>query len=42
MKWSFVGRWYKADHMGYDGLAETLVSCLLAKPSMPHYQYLVK
>lgn len=41
MKWSFEGRWYKADHMGYEGLAETLVSRLLADSSIgvPYVRY---
>ena len=28
-KWFADGKWYKADHMGYEGLAEVLVSQLL-------------
>ena len=30
-KWQFDGKWYKADHMGYEALAEVLVSRLLKK-----------
>lgn len=30
LKWKCDGYWYKADHMGYEGLAETIVSALLA------------
>ncbi len=29
-KWRREDRWYKADHMGYEGLAETVVSRLMA------------
>lgn len=29
LKWRVDGYWYKADHMGYEGLAEVLVSQLL-------------
>ena len=29
LKWKYYGYWYKADHMGYEGLAETIVSALL-------------
>ena len=28
-KWRDGGRWYKLDQFGYEGLAETLISCLL-------------
>lgn len=28
-KWLADGGWYKADHMGYESLAEIVVSCLL-------------
>lgn len=29
-KWKRSGNWYKADHMGYEALAEVIVSRLLA------------
>lgn len=33
-KWQVRGKWYKADHMGYEGLAEVLASRLLAKSNV--------
>ena len=33
-KWQVRGRWYKADHMGYEALVEVLVSRLLAKSNV--------
>lgn len=33
-KWQFRGRWYKADHMGYEALSEVLVSRLLEKSNI--------
>lgn len=45
LKWKCDGYWYKADHMGYEGLAETIVSALLAKSTVKYsfvaYLYLV-
>ena len=35
-KWKVDGIWYKADYMGYEGLAETLVSSLLEKSSLAY------
>ena len=29
LKWESEGKWYKADFMGYEGLAEYMVSSLL-------------
>lgn len=34
MKWWFQDKWYKADYMGYEGLAEVLVSHLLKKSTL--------
>ncbi len=31
MKWLLKGVWYKSDHMGYEGLCETVISRLLKK-----------
>ena len=31
LKWESEGKWYKADFMGYEGLAEYMVSSLLEK-----------
>ena len=31
-KWLVNDLWYKADHMGYEGLCEVIVSELLKKP----------
>lgn len=43
LKWKCDGYWYKADHMGYEGLAETIVSALLAKSTVKYsfvaYEY---
>ena len=43
LKWKCDGCWYKADHMGYEGLAETIVSALLAKSTVQYpfvvYEY---
>lgn len=35
-KWEIDGAWYKADYMGYEGLAEVLVSSLLKKSSVQY------
>ena len=37
LKWKCDGYWYKADHMGYEGLAETIVSALLAKSTVKYW-----
>lgn len=34
LKWKAEDIWYKADYMGYEGLAETLISKLLGKSSL--------
>ncbi len=36
-KWFYDGIYYKADHMGYEGLAEVVVSELLAKANIKNY-----
>lgn len=36
-KWFVNGIWYKADHMGYEGLAEAVVSKLLAKTNIADF-----
>ena len=35
-KWKVENIWYKADYMGYEGLAEVLVSHLLKKSSLKY------
>lgn len=36
-KWFVNGVWYKADHMGYEGLAEVVVSKLLAMTNITNF-----
>lgn len=36
-KWFVNGVWYKADHMGYEGLAEVVISKLLAKTNIENF-----
>lgn len=36
-KWRLGDRWYKADHMGYEALAEVLVSRLLKQSNVPDF-----
>lgn len=36
-KWQVDGKWYKADHMGYEALAEVLTSRLLKKSNAPNF-----
>lgn len=36
-KWQLNGSWYKADHMGYESLAEVLISKLLTKSNIPSF-----
>ncbi len=36
-KWTTADRWYKADFMGYEGLAEVLISRLLKYSNVPEY-----
>ena len=35
LKWRTGEFWYKADYLGYEGLAEYVVSCLLAHSDLP-------
>ncbi len=46
LKWKCDGYWYKADHMGYEGLAETIVSAMLEKSTIKYpfvvYEYFLK
>lgn len=37
LKWKCGDKWYKADHMGYEGLAEVVVSRLLAYSNTAYY-----
>lgn len=37
LKWKCGNIWYKADHMGYEGLAEVVISRLLAYSNVPYY-----
>ena len=34
LKWFDAGNWYKADYLGYEGLAEYLISHLLEKSTV--------
>ncbi len=36
-KWFVDGIWYKADHMGYEGLAEVVISKLLEKTNITNF-----
>lgn len=36
-KWQLDGKWYKADHMGYEALAEVVVSQLLKQSNVPDF-----
>lgn len=36
-KWFIDGIWYKADYMGYEGLAEVVISKLLAKTNIKNF-----
>lgn len=36
-KWETGGVWYKSDHMGYEALAEVVISHLLAKSNVPDF-----
>lgn len=36
-KWQLGGKWYKADHMGYEALAEVMVSQMLKKSNVPDF-----
>lgn len=39
LKWKVNDIWYKADYAGYEGLAEYVVSKLLAKSNIKNYEY---
>ncbi len=39
LKWEHNGRWYKADYTGYEGLAEYLISELLALSNLATEEY---
>lgn len=36
-KWQLDGKWYKADHMGHEALAEVVVSQLLKQSNVPDF-----
>ena len=36
-KWYGDGLWFKADHMGYEGLSEIVISKLLAKTNIQNF-----
>lgn len=36
-KWQLKGKWYKTDHMGYEALAEVVVSQLLKQSNVPDF-----
>ena len=36
-KWQLAGKWYKADHMGYEALAEVVTSQLLKQSNVPDF-----
>ena len=36
-KWQLDGKWYKADHMGYEALAEVLISRLLKRSNVTNF-----
>ena len=37
LKWLVRNNWYKADHMGYEGLCEVVVSKLLEKSNIENF-----
>jgi len=37
LKWKYDGYWYKADHMGYEGLTEIIISNLLLHSNVTNY-----
>ena len=39
LKWRHGDNWYKADYLGYEGLAECVVSSLLAMSSLDRSGY---
>ena len=36
-KWQLEGKWYKADHMGYEALAEVVISALMKRSNVPDF-----
>ncbi len=36
-KWQLGGKWYKADHMGYEALAEVLISRMLKRSNITNF-----
>ena len=36
-KWHIDNKWYKADHMGYEALAEYIISKLLLKSNVENF-----
>ena len=40
LKGRLDGRWYKADYLGYEGLAEYMVSGLLKKTSLGNDEFI--
>lgn len=41
LKWENNGIWYKADYMGYEGLAEYMISHLLIKSTLSKEEYVL-
>lgn len=41
LKWEDNGIWYKADYMGYEGLAEYIISHLLKKSTLAEEEYVL-
>ena len=41
LKWEKSGIWYKADYLGYEGLAECVVSALLKRSSLPEDEFVI-
>lgn len=41
LKWENNGTWYKADYMGYEGLAEYVISHLLEKSTLREEEYVL-
>ncbi len=37
LKWLYRNNWYKADHMGYEGLCEVIISKLLEKSNIDNF-----
>ncbi len=41
LKWKNAGNWYKADYVGYEGLAEYMISHLLQKSTLRSEEYVI-